>query len=166
MSQRAGVQSRSGYRSTQGSAQAEIDAILALVAGGHQCPHCGGGIVGVRAPDAAPADLPKRGADAAVVRALDLEPTAKRLAERLAELLSESSFAMWPGHLRLIDAVGGKLWLLAPPVLATWIRDRFLAVIERAANDCADTPIRCEIITGPVVEARTLAELLAGGGAS
>lgn len=166
MSQRPGAQRRSGYRSFQGSAQAEVDGILSLVAGGHQCPHCGERIVGVHAPDAVPADLPRRGADAAVLRALDLEPTAARLAARLAELLSESSFAMWPGHLRLIDAAGGKLWLLAPPALATWIRVRFLSVIEEAANDCADTPIRCEIVTAPVVEARTLAELLSGGGAS
>ncbi len=151
MSQRAGVQRRSGYRSVQGSAQAEVDAVAALVAGGHQCPHCGERIVGVYAPDAVPSDLPRRGADAAVLRALDLEPTAKRLAERVASLVDGPVFATWVGELRLIDAAGGRLWLLAPPALASWIRDRFLAVLEQAANDCADTPIRCEIVTAPVV---------------
>jgi hypothetical protein len=162
----AGVQRRAGYRSAQGSGQAEVDAIIALAAKGHQCPHCGGRIVGVHPPESVPADLPQRGSDARVLRALDLESTAARLAAKLAELVPATSFAHWPGRLRLIDASAGTLWMLAPPACASWIRDRFLAVVEQAANDCADTPIRCRIVTAPVVECRTLADLLVDGGAS
>lgn len=149
-----------GLRSVQASGEAEQAEILALVANGHQCPGCGLVSRGVRSPAAEPAGFPQRGADARVLRALDLEPTAARLARRLGEVLPASTFARWVASLRLIDASAGTLWLLAPPTNVSWTRDRFASVIEQAATDCAEMPVRCRIVSAPRVEARTLAEVM------
>jgi len=151
-----------GYRSVQASGMAEREQDLALIASGQQCPGCGLVFRGVHPPSAIPADLPARGNDGRVLRALDLEPTGRRLAERLAAAVTPASFAQFPGTLRLIDATPGRLWLLAPARVASWISDRYGRVLDRAASECAGADIACEIITRPAVDARSLAELLVG----
>ncbi len=155
-----------GYRSAQGSGAAEWDQALALVASGQRCPGCGHIFRGIHAPDAIPVGLPARSGEGRVLRALGLEPTAVLLGRRVAELVPPSLFPQWFGQLRLIDATAGMLWLQAPPHTARWLQGRFQRLLDAAASDCADGPIRCRVVTAPLVDARTLSELLdADGGA-
>ncbi len=159
------MSSQHGYRSVQASGMAEQEQELALVASGQQCPGCGLVFRGVHSPDAIPPGLPARNDDGRVLRALDLEPTARRLAGRLAETLGMLTFPLFVGDLRLVDATPGKLWLLAPPRTAGWTRERYGRVINWAASDCAGVDIACQVITRPAVDARTLAELFVGDSA-
>ena len=148
-----------GYRSAQAAGMAEDEQALATIARGQQCPGCGHVFCGVHAPAALPADMPQRNGDGRVLRALDLEPTASKLADALAERVGPGAFSQWLGQLRLVDATTGVLWIACPPQTISWVGDRFQRVLDDTASGLGGEEIRCRLVS-LAVDARSFAELV------
>jgi hypothetical protein len=151
---------RGGYRSFQATGQAEDERTLALVASGQQCPGCGHVFRGVFSPEDLPERLVQRGRDSLSLRSLDLEPTARRLAEHLRERIGVASFARWIGTLRLVDSADGTLFFAASPEVVGWVRRRFLGLLGDTASELAGRPLACRVVAMNV-DARTLGDLVA-----